>query len=597
MTENNKIISFYKLGIFLLEKKYKEKGINIQEVYPYLFEPLSQLYVENDVFYLNETVDTLSDLYLSFFSKDEQKDNGIFFTSSKTLINNIIQMLNKDMRPVEDLKILEPSVGTGALILPIIKIIMENSKDKNPIQLINKISHNICCIDINSSAILLTEISILLEILPLVKCAIDIDHRFVIPKLNLIVGDYLLEAKKLDTKFDYVIGNPPYITMYGRRSRGLTEEKRKYYNENFDFVSNKKGNNKFNMMMFFLELGIKSIRNNGILCYILDIAFFEMAYIDIRKYILENCKILSINIDFSEFEGVTSGQFILTLEKEKNFEKCQENHICWHFDNRIRTQKQFILYSEKNQYKYVRPIDKATTVFLDKFSDFPKLKEICPHKELRTCCALTGKTEDFLVRENVDCDCKVVPFLEGSKGVPHSYSEPQAERLIKLDYNLQIKLSNEFKEELQKAGIKNKKRVTLGDTEAYFYPKLFIRQSATRLIATYTENDYAANNSLYILTFHSNEKEKKDLLKYLCGLLNSDILSEYANLTDIIRTGKGKTPQIKISDLLRIPIPINKQYFNNIVTLVDERIATSENSTSTKIEEKINSIVEKIYSI
>ena len=36
-------------------------------------------------------------------------------------------------------------------------------------------------------------------------------------------------------KFSLVIGNPPFVTMYGKRSRNMTEEKRAYYNT-FDFV-------------------------------------------------------------------------------------------------------------------------------------------------------------------------------------------------------------------------------------------------------------------------------------------------------------------------------------------------------------------------
>ena len=46
--------------------------------------------------------------------------------------------------------------------------------------------------------------------------------------------------------------------MYGKRSRNMTEEKRKYYNT-FDFVQNKLGNNKFNLSMFFIENALKIV--------------------------------------------------------------------------------------------------------------------------------------------------------------------------------------------------------------------------------------------------------------------------------------------------------------------------------------------------
>lgn len=62
--------------------------------------------------------------------------------------------------------------------------------------------------------------------------------------------------------------------MYGKRSRNMTEEKRAFYNT-FDFVQNKKGNNKFNLSMFFIENGLKAFEDCGHLCFIMDIAFLR----------------------------------------------------------------------------------------------------------------------------------------------------------------------------------------------------------------------------------------------------------------------------------------------------------------------------------
>ena len=77
---------------------------------------------------------------------------------------------------------------------------------------------------------------------------------------------------------------------------------------------------------------------------------------------------------------------------------------------------------------------------------------------------------------------------------------------------MQIKISNDFKVELEKLGVKNKKRVTLGDKDAYLSPKIFIRQSAKKIIATYTDKPFAANNSIYILTNKKNNPENPNEL-------------------------------------------------------------------------------------
>ena len=44
-------------------------------------------------------------------------------------------------------------------------------------------------------------------------------------------------------------------------------------------------NNKFNLSMFFIENSLDLLRKSGRLSFILDISFFEDAYIDMRKYL------------------------------------------------------------------------------------------------------------------------------------------------------------------------------------------------------------------------------------------------------------------------------------------------------------------------
>ena len=57
---------------------------------------------------------------------------------------------------------------------------------------------------------------------------------YVMKSLNITCEDF---TKKNIFKQEYavVIGNPPFVTMYGKQSRNMTEEKRIYFNT-FDFV-------------------------------------------------------------------------------------------------------------------------------------------------------------------------------------------------------------------------------------------------------------------------------------------------------------------------------------------------------------------------
>lgn len=199
---------------------------------------------------------------------------------------------------------------------------------------------------------------------------------------------------------------------------------------------------------------------------------------------------------------------------------------------------------------------------------------------------------------NRDNDDLVFPYLEGSKGLGNKFGKLNAKRYLNYDYDLQIKISNQFKHELTLLGVKNKKRVTLGDRECYLSPKIFIRQSAKELIASYTEEKYAANNSLYILTNKDYTEKNKELLKYVCALLNSNLLTYYAQKKRIIRMGNGKTPQIKIGDLQKLRINIDEIIFDRLIKLVDNILFQEPISdTYYNIINEINRLVYNSYNM
>lgn len=371
----------------------------------------------------------------------------------------------------------------------------------------------------------------------------------------------------------------------------MTEEKRAYYNT-FDFVQNKNGNNKFNVSMFFIENALKSLKYGGELIYILDISFLETAYIDIRKYLVENYSINLLVYGLSEFDNVASGQLILKVINKK--EQNNSVELINYETNKRLFIEQANWNNSDNKYKYYIPLNDKQQKIIDKIKLFDTLEHYYPNKALRTCCALTGKTDEFIVDPTNSSKHLVFPYIEGSKGLKSKFAEPTVNRYIKYDYDLQIKLSDIFKEELSKIGVKNKKRVTLGDKNSYLSPKVFIRQSANEIIATYCESPYAANNSIYILTNKKNDDKNKKFLKYICGILNSDLITFYCRITNIIRTAKGKTPQIKTSDLKNVRICVSEKNFDNVVQLVDTLLKNPKDKLSLK---KLNNIVYSIYNI
>lgn len=560
-------------------------GAELFEIYPYNFSNIELL--EEQVYEEEEILNYLGDLYELSIPEKIRKDLGQFYTKESGVIEAMLDSVD-----ILSGKILEPSCGSGLFLVNIIEKITKELQKKgfSAEKILDYICNNIHANDNDKNALIITAINILAKLMPLIINARKDNKDYRLPPLNLTNFDFT-EKNIFRQEYDLIIGNPPFVTMYGKQSRNMTEEKRTYYNT-FDFVQNKKGNNKFNISMFFIENSLKLLNNKGRLIFILDIAFFETAFIDMRKYIVENYYINSVTTGLQEFAGVASGQLIIDIVNSRDF-----NEAIKLIDYQTKENKfvnQSIWADEKNKYKFNEPLDemkKSINIKIDKYDD---LEKYFPKKSLRTCCALTGKTEDFVVKPDEENKYMVFPYIEGSKGLKGKFYTPTPGRFIKYDYELQIELSNAFKRELELLGVKNKKRVTLGDKEAYLSPKIFIRQSATEIIATYCSEPYAANNSIYILTTKEKTEESISMLKYTCGLLNSDLITFYCRINKIIRAEKGKTPQIKISDLKNIRINVDSKYYFQIIELVEMLL---KNPNNQQAYQELNMLVYEIYDI
>jgi methylase of polypeptide subunit release factors len=583
------------INCFLISKirteKYNGEEI-LKNVYPYIFEKIDFNYNSDEsvsiinYFSNNKERDIIGHLYENTMSLKNRKDGGSFYTRSNEIIKYMINNIKID----ENTKILEPSCGSGLFLIEIIDKIVKNSKEKNKSILIQKIFKNVEANDCDIMACKITEANILYALIEEIKMEYIKNNQFKLPQLKIYNYDFC--KKDIKNKYDVIIGNPPFVTLYGRRSRNMTEKKREYFNQ-FKFVIDKKKNNKFNLSMFFIENSLDLLKKDGILSFILDISFFEDAYIDIRKYLLDNYTIRNLTTNINGFENVASNQIVLTVlnKKSNQFDNVE------YFDYTTKKTKFFsqsIWNDKKKKYNFLLPPDGMEKEIIDIMDKNKKLGDYFPGKELRTCCALTGRTDDFIVDKNKKTENVIFPYLEGSKGIAYKFSKPSPFRFIEYNYDLQIKISDEFKVELEALGVKNKKRVTLGDKECYQSPKIFIRQSASEIISSYTDENYAANNSLYILSLKSNKKEDINKLKYTNGILNSNLVTYFATKTNVIRGGNGKTPQIKISDLKRIPIAIgSKEEYNKIIELSDKL----QKSFNKEEYNELNNLVYNIYGI
>ena len=135
----------------------------------------------------------------------------------------------------------------------------------------------------------------------------------------------------------------------------------------------------------------------------------------------------------------------------------------------------------------------------------------------------------------------------------------------------------------------------MGETIIYDNPKIYIRQSAKEIIASVDLIPSSANNSLYVFSLRNNSPETIDFLYFLCGWFNADLITYYSQQMNVIRYSQGKQPQIKISDLGTIFIPVDKVLQKKISVLSKK---VYENSiVKQDVLKKINTLVYEYYKL
>lgn len=127
---------------------------------------------------------------------------------------------------------------------------------------------------------------------------------------------------QVENEFDFVIGNPPYITYHD-----LSQDDRDFIRRNYKTCRN----GRFDYCYAFIEASINSLKPNGKLAYLIPSSIFKNLYAtELRNFILPH---LTTVVDFTTkklFEGKLIASAIIVCEKNRNlldityFDKCND---------------------------------------------------------------------------------------------------------------------------------------------------------------------------------------------------------------------------------------------------------------------------------
>lgn len=261
----------------------------------------------------------LSKYYEESLSLYDKKIKGIYYTP-KAIVNYILEDIFKNHDIVEnpEPKILDLSCGCGNFLISAYEILYELIK-KNKAKIDEKFGHNyinnisnhiinkcIYGIDIDKNAI-----NILKELLYRKKISNDNIQKDISIDVNNISCEDALK-KQYSIKFDYIVGNPPYI---GHKS--LDKEYKKFLLSEYKDVYKDKAD----IYFCFYKKALDLLNEKGKIGFITPRYFLESPSGKLlRDYLYNNCNIKKI-IDLQNiniFKNLGIATLITILERKTN---------------------------------------------------------------------------------------------------------------------------------------------------------------------------------------------------------------------------------------------------------------------------------------
>lgn len=339
--------------------------------------------------------------------------------------------------------------------------------------------------------------------------------------------------------FDVVIGNPPWISLTGKFGNDI------YSEAEIDYLIKRFSGNTYmpNMYEYFVSQGLNITKTGGYFSFIVpDRLGFNTQFVGLRERILKETEIASLMYKVP-FPGIVADTLVFVLHRGG----ISDNHLVAVFQyggvEIKRAQSEFLA---TPNYVFEFFTDIAAMVLANRIAELPgvsPLEALC-----KSTSGFGGKSS--LIEERQTSPSQIQTMKGDSIG----------------RYQLRKIYWFDFKKENITGRTTDKKK--LGAR-----PKILLRKTGDRVIATYDDTGIFPEQSLYFLF----DKETGLDEKFMLGILNSRLLTFYLRAKAL--TNKESIAQVKKVDLDKLPIrTINfdnladKARHDQIVALVERML-------------------------
>ena len=549
--------------------KEEERFLN-ERYYPILLD-----YIKGGHTFKGINSNIIGFVYEHISSEISKKKKGMFYTPP-SIVKHMIDILHVDFSTKH--KVLDPACGSGFFLSAwydeILSTVNSNSAECRLKLHQFILTNQLFGMDKDPMAVLIS------------KLILHLKNPIFTPIHNFFCQDALLDQidQSLQSSFDYIIGNPPYIG-HKMIDKNISSILKKQYGDVFY--------DKGDLSYCFFPLGVSLLKEEGQLIYISSRYFIESpSGKGLRKYISSNTRINKI-VDFNGNRLIKGAKVDLVIHlskriSEKNSmevyklkedlkvkdysEIFQSDSYKGFFMPQSNLREDGWILAEKIAHDILKKINDKTTIALE---------EICDSFQ----GIITGCDKAFVLddgdKELFDKEL-LVPWIK-NKNIQKYEITDSKKYLLYTDYIKDIRkyskaeeYLNPFKEVLSnrrecKSGIRKWYMLQWGrNPDNFTRPKIVFPYKASYNRFAYEQNHLFFSADIYALVLKHNLFTENMSYKYLVCLLNSSLYEFYFK-TFGKKLG-GKLYDYYPNTVMRLKIPNSnikikdkfKEYYDNI---------------------------------